>query len=55
MEDEVKYLFSLEAVRERANIVYDAAKEGRLSNFDFHPDRMQDATDYVVSIIEVNC
>jgi hypothetical protein len=53
MTPEVAYLFSLDAVRERSSIVYNAAKEHRLNNFDFHEDKLNDVADYVTKIIEV--
>ncbi|KAH8593392.1 DUF1688 domain-containing protein [Bisporella sp. PMI_857] len=52
MTPEVAYLFSLDAVRERSSIVYNAAKEHRLNNFDFHEDKLNDVADYVTKIIE---
>jgi hypothetical protein len=57
MDDKVKYLLSLEAIRGRASIVYKAAQEGKLSNFDFHPEHMEDAAAYVAALIDVcaNC
>jgi hypothetical protein len=53
MESPVKYLLSLRAVRERAKIVWDAAKEGSLSHFDLHEEKINDAADFVTSVIKV--
>jgi len=53
MKANIAHLMSLEVVRERAQIVYDAAKEGFLNNFDFHEDKLDDVADYVTGIIKV--
>lgn len=50
----VDYLLSLEAVRERANKVYNIAVDGKLKSFDYHEDRMADAADFVASLIMVS-
>ncbi|KAL1848275.1 hypothetical protein Plec18170_008186 [Paecilomyces lecythidis] len=47
----VDYLLSLEAVRERANKVYNIGVDGKLKSFDYHEDRMADAADFVASLI----
>ncbi|ORY00313.1 DUF1688 domain-containing protein [Clohesyomyces aquaticus] len=52
MDAEAKYLRSLQAIRERARIVGDAAQAGNLSHFDLHEDRMDDVADFVTSIIK---
>ncbi|KAI1616444.1 hypothetical protein EDD36DRAFT_492935 [Exophiala viscosa] len=44
-------LLSLPAIRHRAGIVYEAAKQGTLNNFDFHPEALPKAADLVASII----
>lgn len=54
MDSRISYLLSLDAVRERASIVYDAAKRDLLTNFDFHPERLDSVADYVAGIIEIN-
>lgn len=53
MDDQVKYLLSLRAVRERASIVADVAKSGKLNHFDLHEDRLDDVAEFVVSVIKV--
>ena len=54
MADKVKYLLSLRAVRERAQIVGEAAAAGKLSHFDVHEDKLGDAADFVTSVIKVS-
>lgn len=54
MDPQVKYLLSLEAIRERSSIVYDAAKNNKLTNFDFHPERLDAVATYVSGLIEVS-
>jgi hypothetical protein len=54
MDSQVKYLLSLGAIRERAKIVGDAAKLGRLSHFNVHEDRLGDVADFVISVIKVH-
>lgn len=51
MTDAVSYLLTLEAVRERATKVYNAAKDGKLNHFDYDEARMADAADFVASLI----
>jgi hypothetical protein len=53
MDDKVKYLLSLSAVRERAKIVGEAAEAGKLSHFDVHEERLGEAADFVTSVIKV--
>ncbi|KAF3915799.1 hypothetical protein ABW21_db0202475 [Orbilia brochopaga] len=50
--DDVKYLLSLQAIRDRAKTVWTAALAGRLTNFDLHEDKLDDVADFVVSVIE---
>ncbi|KAI1140552.1 DUF1688 domain-containing protein [Hypoxylon sp. FL0543] len=52
MDPQVKYLLSLQAIRERAKIVGEAAKSGNLSHFDLHEDRLDDVADFVTSVIK---
>ncbi|OJD14516.1 hypothetical protein AJ78_05130 [Emergomyces pasteurianus Ep9510] len=52
MDSEVEYLLSLRAIRERAKIVEDAARVGKLNHFDLHEDRMAIVADFVSSIIK---
>jgi hypothetical protein len=54
--DPAGYLRSIHAVRERANIVLDAAKRNRLNHFDVDMSKFKATAQYVVSIIKVrNC
>jgi hypothetical protein len=53
MDSEIKYLLSLDAVRDRAKIVGEAAEAGKLSHFDVHEERLSDVADFVVSVIKV--
>ena len=53
MDPQVTYLLSLGAIRERAKIVGEAAKAGKLSHFDVHEDRLDDVADFVTSVINV--
>lgn len=50
----IRYLLSLKAVRERAHIVLSLAKHGRLNHFEFHPERLDAAAEYVIGIIKVS-
>ena len=53
MDPQVKYLLSLGAIRDRAKIVGQAAKEGNLSHFDIHEDKFDNVADFVTSVIKV--
>lgn len=53
MDHTVKYLLSLGAIRDRAKIVGQAAKEGNLNHFDVHEDKLDDVADFVTSVIKV--
>jgi hypothetical protein len=53
MDSDAKYLLSLNAVRDRAKIVGEAADAGKLRHFDVHEDRLSDVADLVVSVIKV--
>ncbi|KAL3478153.1 hypothetical protein BJX99DRAFT_256703 [Aspergillus californicus] len=48
---DIEYLKSLQAVRQRANLVLHAAEHGQLTHFTYHPERMTEASEYVVNII----
>ncbi|KAL5606780.1 uncharacterized protein BROUX77_003973 [Berkeleyomyces rouxiae] len=50
--DVIQYLTSLKAVRERSKVVFEAAKVGSLSNFEYHADKLPAAADFVISVIE---
>lgn len=53
MDPQVKYLLSLQAIRERAKIVWDAAQAGKSSHFDVHAHKLNDVANYVTSVIKV--
>lgn len=53
MNSDIQYLLSLQAVRDRANKVFDIAKRGALNHFEFHPEKLPTATDYIVNVISV--
>jgi hypothetical protein len=53
MADKVKYLLSLQAIRDRAKIVGEAAAKGELTHFDVHDQKLEDVADYVVGVIKV--
>ncbi|KAH8431710.1 URC4/urg3 family protein [Aspergillus melleus] len=52
MSDTIKYLLSLKAVRERAQIVFQNAEQGKLNHFDYHPEKLDATAEYVMDIIE---
>ena len=52
MSSLVDYLLSLGAIRDRSQILREAAYAGKLSHFDFHRDRMEDVADFTLSVIE---
>ncbi|RMJ10790.1 hypothetical protein BHE90_009628 [Fusarium euwallaceae] len=52
MDSQAKYLLSLRAIRERAKIVGDVAKAGKLSHFDLHEERLDEVVDFVASVIK---
>ncbi|KAJ2693707.1 hypothetical protein H4218_005917 [Coemansia sp. IMI 209128] len=47
----VKYLKSLQAVRERSQAVYERAEQGELQHFDFDKTKIESVADYVISLI----
>lgn len=53
MNPQIEELLGLEAVRSRAHAVLELAKQDRLNHFNYHADRMEDATDYVLKLIQV--
>jgi hypothetical protein len=55
MTPDIEYLLSLEAVRERAQIVFAAAKRDELSHFTYHADKVPEAAAFVTSVINVSC
>ncbi|KAJ0415928.1 hypothetical protein BJY00DRAFT_292720 [Aspergillus carlsbadensis] len=52
MDPAIDHLLNLQAVRERAHIVFGLAKQGLLNHFDYHPDRLDAVVEYVVGIIQ---
>ncbi|KAJ4411925.1 hypothetical protein N0V91_001063 [Didymella pomorum] len=52
MDTTVKYLLSLGAIRDRAKVVGQAAKDGNLNHFDVHEDKLDDVADFVTSVIK---
>jgi len=54
MTSDIEYLLSLEAVRERAQIVFAAAQKDELSHFTYHADKLPEAAAYVTSVINVS-
>lgn len=53
MKSEMKYMLSLGAIRERAQIVWQAAEAGELAHFNFYADKLGDVADFVISVIQV--
>ena len=53
MDSNIKYLLSLQSIRERARLVWKAAQANELSHFDFHPERLDAVADFVASVIKV--
>jgi hypothetical protein len=54
MDPQVKYLLSLRAIRERAKVVGDVADSGNLRHFELRKDKLDDAVDFVASVIKVS-
>lgn len=54
MDPEVKYLLSLQAIRDRAKTVGEAAAAGKLNHFDVDEDKLNDVVKQVSSVIEVS-
>lgn len=55
MTPDIEYLLSLEAVRGRSRIVFEAAKKDELSHFTYHASKLPEAAAYVTSVINVSC
>lgn len=53
MNEQYEYLLSLPSIRDGAKVVYQAALDGKLRNFDFHPDKMDEMISIVSSVILV--
>ncbi|KAI0046326.1 DUF1688-domain-containing protein [Auriscalpium vulgare] len=49
---EVLYLRTLPAIRQRCTLVHQLAQRGALQYFDYHPDKENDAADFCVAIIQ---
>jgi hypothetical protein len=54
MVSEVEYLLSLQAVRERANCVFDCAQRGTLNHFHYDADQLPVAARLVAQTISVS-
>ncbi|KAJ5550016.1 hypothetical protein N7535_002042 [Penicillium sp. DV-2018c] len=52
MDPQIEELLGLEAVRTRAHVVLKLAEQGRLNHFNYHPERMEEAADYVTKLIQ---
>jgi hypothetical protein len=50
---DIAHLLTLRAVRERAELVFQAAKEGSLNSFEYDAQRMPAVAEYVIGIISV--
>lgn len=50
---DIEYLKSLQAVRDRAHLVLDAAERNELTHFTYHAERMPDTAKFVADIINV--
>lgn len=53
MDSKVKYLLSLGAIRDRANVVRVIAEGGNLAHFDVREDKLDEVVDFVASVIKV--
>lgn len=53
--DPAAYLRSIGAVRERCNLILEAARRNQLTHFDVDMGKFEDTTSFVVSIIKVSC
>jgi hypothetical protein len=54
MDSDLKYLLSLQAVRDQASKVFESAKQGNLKHFDYDEVRMGAVADYVSKVIDVS-
>ncbi|KAK3357087.1 hypothetical protein B0T25DRAFT_589467 [Lasiosphaeria hispida] len=52
MDPNVKYLLSLRAIRDRANVVGEIAKAGNLAHFELREDKLDDVVNFVASVIK---
>lgn len=46
-----QYLLSIQSVRERSQLVFDRAKQNKLTSFDVNLDKLEEATDYTLQVI----
>lgn len=53
-DQEIAYLLSLQAVRDRSRLVLQAAEEGALNSFDYDAKRMPEVADFVLGVISVS-
>lgn len=53
-DNNISYLLSLKAVRDRAQLVFQAAQEGGLKNFDYHAEKLPAVADFVIGVINVS-
>jgi len=53
MDPNVKYLLSLRAIRDRASIVEEIRKAGKLTHFDVNENELDNVVDYVANVIKV--
>lgn len=53
MREEIKYLLSAKAVRERTQKLYDLTKEGK-TNFEIHEEKLPEVSEFVLSVIKDN-
>lgn len=54
MDSDLKYLLSIQAVRDQASKVFESAKQGNLKHFDYDESRMGAVADYVSKVIDVS-
>lgn len=50
---DIEYLMTLQAVRDRANLVQKAAEQGELTHFNYNVARMPAVADFVAGVIAV--
>ncbi len=55
VDPDTTYLLSLEAVRDRAQVVHQIALDGRLNSFEYDAGSMPAVADFVIDIINVGC
>lgn len=54
LASDIEYLKSLRAVRERSQIVLEAARKGDLNNFVYDEGRMKETAEFVAGVISVS-